>query len=251
MWALLLCWSLRAASMDATIAVAANFRDAATSIAEYLESISDHRYQVVSGSTGKLASQIIAGAPFDVLMAADQRRPSLLIERGLAVPDTLSTYAVGELGLWWPNASTPLTVAALATLPPHRVCIANPAIAPYGEAARAVLSRAGFDESWLQGLVRVDNVNAVAGMVASAQVTAGFIARASVTLSERHAGIEIDEQDVIWLQDYPPIKQDLVLLTRANDNPAARFWVVQLQDPAVRQLIRAHGYQLLSELVAP
>ena len=69
---------------EARIAVAANFRDTAEAIAARLEAESPHRYEVIAGSTGKLASQILNGAPYDVFMAADRQRPQLLVDRGLA-----------------------------------------------------------------------------------------------------------------------------------------------------------------------
>ena len=59
------------------------------------------------GSTGKLASQIINGAPFDVLMAADRARPQRLVEEGYAVAGSQRMYALGELGLWWPGPPQP------------------------------------------------------------------------------------------------------------------------------------------------
>ena len=74
---------------EARIAVAANFRDTALAIAQQLEATSVHRYEIISGSTGKLAAQIINGAPFDVLMAADVQRPRELERRGLIVAESL------------------------------------------------------------------------------------------------------------------------------------------------------------------
>ena len=85
----------------ARIAVAANFRDTAEAIARHLEARSDYRYDIIVGSTGKLASQIINGAPFDVLMAADRIRPQRLVDEGYAVAGSQRTYALGQLGLWW------------------------------------------------------------------------------------------------------------------------------------------------------
>ena len=243
----LVTYSAPALSMDATIAVAANFRETASAIAQQLEAISDHRYQVISGSTGKLVSQIIAGAPYDILMAADQRRPGLLVERGLVMPGSLRTYAIGELGLWWPNATGPVSIQALFELSPDRVGIANPAIAPYGEAAIAVLARSGADPEWVEGMVRVDNVNLVAGMVAAGQIAAGFVARASVHEGARHGGVNISEEDVMWLSDHPEIRQDMVQLARAGRNAAAAFWVEQLKSPEIRAVIKSRGYQLPAE----
>ena len=77
----------------ARIAVAANFRDTAEAIALHLEAHSDYHYDIIVGSTGKLASQVINGAPFDVLMAADRARPQRLVEEGYAVAGAQRTYA--------------------------------------------------------------------------------------------------------------------------------------------------------------
>ena len=77
-------WSGSSAfAAEARIAVAANFRDTAEAIAARLEAESPHRYQVIAGSTGKLASQILNGAPYDVFMAADRRRPQMLVDLSL------------------------------------------------------------------------------------------------------------------------------------------------------------------------
>jgi DNA-binding transcriptional MocR family regulator len=54
----------------------------------------------------------------------------------------------------------------------------------------------------------------------------------------------MDETEILWLSDHEPIHQALVLLGRAQHNSAARFWVEQIDHPAIRELIRADGYQL-------
>ena len=136
---------------EARIAVAANFRDTAEAIAARLEAESPHRYQIIASSTGKLASQILNGAPFDVFMAADRRRPQQLVERGLASAEFQQTYAVGVLGLWWPGGARTPALDALATHDPRSVCMANPAFAPYGEAAWAMLQNAGLEASYRSG----------------------------------------------------------------------------------------------------
>ena len=230
---------------DARIAVAANFRDTAEAIALHLEARSDYRYDIIVGSTGKLASQVINGAPFDVLMAADRARPQRLVEEGFAVAGSQRTYAQGQLGLWWPEAGQPVAVSDLSTLSPREICLANPALAPYGSAALAVLRAAGFSETVLAALVRVDNVNLVTAMVAQRQVRAGFIARSALVVAAKRDAVEMDETEILWLSDHEPIDQALVLLDRAQDNPAAHFWVEQMDHPAIRDLIRADGYQLL------
>lgn len=229
---------------EARIAVAANFRDTAEAIATRLEADSPHRYEVIAGSTGKLASQILNGAPFDVFMAADRQRPQQLVDRGLAAAASQQIYAVGELGLWWPSSAGTPTLKALASLEPRSVCMANPAFAPYGEAAWAMLQNAGLEASWLEGVVRVDNVNLVAGLIAQGHARAGFVARSSLIAGKRQGTVVADDEEVLWFAEQAPIDQAMVLLTRAERNVAARHWVKQMQAAPIRELIQRDGYRL-------
>ena len=229
---------------EARIAVAANFRDTAEAIATRLEADSPHRYEVIAGSTGKLASQILNGAPFDVFMAADRQRPQQLVDRGLAAAASQQIYAVGELGLWWPSSAGTPTLKALASLEPRSVCMANPAFAPYGEAAWAMLQNAGLEASWLEGVVRVDNVNLVAGLIAQGHARAGFVARSSLIAGKRQGTVVADDEEVLWFAEQAPIDQAMVLLTRAKRNVAARHWVKQMQAAPIRELIQRDGYRL-------
>ena len=249
----LLCWLLLASILlsgrsafaaDARIAVAANFRNTAEAIATRLEAESPHRYEVISGSTGKLANQILNGAPFDVFMAADRRRPQQLVDRGLALAGSEQIYAVGELGLWWPKLSGTAAIDALAALEPRSVCMANPAFAPYGEAAWAMLQNAGLEASWLEGVVRVDNVNLVAGLVAQGHARAGFVARSSLIAGKRQGTVLADDEEVLWFAEQAPVDQAMVLLTRAQSNVAAQHWVRQMQAAPIRELIQRDGYRL-------
>ena len=231
---------------DARIAVAANFRDTALMVARYLEADSPHRYDIIAGSTGKLASQIINGAPFDVLMAADLDRPQQLMKRGLAVPGSYLIYAVGELGLWWPDASVPVTVNALRDLDARSVCIANPAFAPYGKAAWRVLNNADLEAEWLNNIVRVDNISLVTGLVAQGQAKAGFVARSAVIAGARQGSLKADPDDLLWFSGDAGIEQALVVMERARDNAAVQYWIEQIQTSAVRELIRRDGYDQIA-----
>ena len=229
---------------EARIAVASNFRDTALAIAEHLETNSSHRYQIISGSTGKLASQIINGAPFDIFMAADQQRPRELESRGLVVAGSVMPYALGELGLWWPGAPSALNVAQLAELPAGQVCIANPAFAPYGEAAMTILKAVPLDANWLGGLIRVDNINLVTAWVATGQARAGFVARSAMIAAQRKGEAVVVPDEVMWLDEHPPIAQAMAVMKRAAENPAAAFWVRQLRSAPVQAMLVQDGYRL-------
>ena len=241
------CLSQGVESAEARIAVAANFRNTALAVAEELQRVSPHHYEIIAGSTGKLASQILNGAPFDIFMAADRGRPQQLVDRGVAVAGSQQIYAVGELGLWWPGVSGTPAVGALANLQPRSVCIANPAFAPYGEAAWHSLARADISAVWREGILRVDNINLVTGLVAQGHVSAGFVARSSLISGMRNGSVKANESEVLWLASDAELDQMMVLLTRGENNPAAQFWVDQIQTPSVRELIRRDGYRFPGE----
>ena len=244
LWA---CLSQGVESAEARIAVAANFRNTALVIAEALQRVSPHRYEIIAGSTGKLASQILNGAPYDIFMAADRDRPQQLVDRGAAVAGSQQIYAVGELGLWWPGVSGTPALTALANLEPRSVCIANPAFAPYGEAAWHSLARADISAVWREGILRVDNINLVTGLVAQGHVSAGFVARSSLIAGVRNGSVRVNESEVLWLAGDAALDQMMVLLTRGENNPAAQFWLDQMQTRSVRELIRQDGYRFPGE----
>src|SRR5688500_2677238 len=84
------------------IAVASNF---AGTLEELVETYQAERDDIlmISGGTGKLASQIVEGAPFDVFLSGDDKTLRLLVREGKALGDTEFTYAIGKLALWSAN----------------------------------------------------------------------------------------------------------------------------------------------------
>ena len=82
------------------VAVASNFLPTARALAPAFEAATGHRLRLSAGSTGKLYAQITAGAPYDILLAADAERPALLARDGHGVADSRFTYAIGRLVLW-------------------------------------------------------------------------------------------------------------------------------------------------------
>ena len=85
---------------EVQVAVAANFARAFQQISAGFTAATGHTVVTVVGATGKFHTQIKAGAPFDVLLAADDETPQKLIDEGLAVPGSAFTYAIGRLALW-------------------------------------------------------------------------------------------------------------------------------------------------------
>lgn len=230
-----------AAAEEALIAVAANFSEVMERLEADFERESGHELTVTIGSTGKLYAQVTHGAPFDVLLAADQERPMRLESEGLAVAGSRFTYAVGRLTLWSPEQGR-VGSDGRATLRAgdfRSLSLANPALAPYGVAAKETLEQLGLWTTLETKLVMGENIGQAHALVASGNAELGFVAL-SYVLSPRnqHPGSRWDVPDRL----YTPIRQDAVLLPRAANNPAARAFLSFLQSEDVRKLIESYGY---------
>jgi molybdate transport system substrate-binding protein len=230
-----------AAADEVRAAVAANFAGAVRRIAPAFERETGHRLIASFASTGTLYTQIRNGAPYDVFLAADERRPALLERDGDAVPGTRFTYALGRLALWSATPGLAGQGAALLERGDFRaLAIANPVTAPYGAAAQQVLEHLGLWQRLQPRLVRGENIAQAYAFVASGNAPLGFVALAQV---QDAAPAPAD----IWLPPpdwYQPIVQQAVLLRRGAANPAARDWLAYLRKPAARATLIALGYAL-------
>lgn len=224
---------------EATVAVAANAAEVVETLAAEFERETGHRVTVTVGSTGKLYAQILHGAPFDVFLAADQERPRLLVEQGLAVEDSRRTYAIGRLVLWSSDPSAAVDDDVLKRGSFRRLAIANPDLAPYGAAARETLRTLGLWESLRPKIVLGENVGQAFAMAASGNAELGFVSLSSV-LSPRSGreGSYWEIPEHLHMR----IRQDSVLLDRARDNPAARDFHEFLETPAALKIIESFGF---------
>ncbi len=82
------------------VAVAANFTAPFNKIVAEFEKETGHKVVASFGSTGKFYAQIKNGAPFEVLLAADDETPAKLVKEGAAVAGSPFSYAIGKLVLW-------------------------------------------------------------------------------------------------------------------------------------------------------
>ncbi len=225
----------------ATIAVAANFAEVMERIEADFEADRGDVLKVTTGSTGQLYAQISHGAPYDVLLAADQRRPKLLVKGGLAVKGSRFSYAIGRLALW---SAEPERIhgdgsSVLRSGDFRRLAIANPDLAPYGAAAVQVLRALDVYDALSARLVLGENVSQTYAMVASGNAELGLVALSYVdSPRSAHRGSRWEVPQSL----YEPIRQDAVLLSRAEDNSTARDLLAYLRRPDVEALIRGFGY---------
>lgn len=233
--------SMPLAAQEISIAVAANFTDATRDIVPLFEKATGHKVRVSFGSTGKLYSQIENGAPFEVFLAADSKRPQKAEAEGLAIKGSRFTYAMGKLVLWslqsgrFDNAETWLNKANFAHL-----AIANPKTAPYGLAAQQVMEHLGMWDNLRSKVVRGDSISQTFQFVASGNAEVGFVAMSQVRAWKESKGTLWD----IPQNYYAPIEQQAVLLKRGEGRAAAKAFLEFLKGAEARKVITGYGYDV-------
>jgi molybdate transport system substrate-binding protein len=227
--------SVNVSAGEVKLAVAANFTAAMRMLAQEFETASGHKTLISYGSTGKLYTQILHNAPFDLFLAADQERPKRLQEKQLA--DNRFTYAIGKLVLWSSDSQRDVSEVALRQGDFDRIALANPKTAPYGAAAINVMQQLGVDQTLMSKRIQGDSIAQTYQFVATSNVEMGFVALSQVVLHDS------GNSWVIPQTFYEPIRQDVVLLQRGKNNPAAIAFLEFLKSDTAQRLIQSHGYK--------
>jgi molybdate transport system substrate-binding protein len=225
---------------EVVVAVAANFAGPLAKIGEGFTAATGHTLKVSAGSTGKFHSQIVAGAPFEVLIAADDETPKKLIADGLAVAGSNFTYAIGKLVLW---SAQPGYVddqgAVLATGRFAHLANANPKLAPYGQAGAEVLKARGLTDAIAPRLVTAESIAQAYQFIATGNAELGFVALSQVAAPGKPV------TGSYWLVPtslYGEIRQDAVLLKTGEKNPAAAALLAYLKSAPTQAVIQSFGY---------
>lgn len=227
---------------EVSVAVAANFAAPMKVIAEDFERASGHKVSLSFGATGQLYAQIRNGAPFAILLSADDHTPARLENEGLGMPGSRFTYAIGRLVLW---SKTPGMVdpegKILMSGSFRRIAVANPKLAPYGNAAIETLQRLGVLDAVRPKFVEGANVGQTFQFVSSGNASLGFVAMSQVY---EHGKLKEGSAWIVPPQLHSVIRQDAILLRPGNGNPAADALLKYLRGPNARATIRAYGYDL-------
>jgi molybdate transport system substrate-binding protein len=227
---------------EVQVAVAANFAPPFQKIAAGFEAATGHKAVAIVGSTGKFYAQIKAGAPFEVLLAADDETPRKLVDEGLAVKGQTFTYATGKLVLW--SAKPDGADARGEVLKKggfQHLAIANPRLAPYGAAAVETLKALGLYDSLLTRIVQGESIGQAHQFVATGNAELGFVALSQVAPPDKLA---MGSMWVVPARLYTPILQDAALLNKGADKAAAQALLGYLRGDAAKAVIKSYGYGL-------
>jgi len=238
-WGLLFALlSLQVTADEVRVAVASNFLSTLKALQPVYEQQSSHRLVISSGSTGKLYAQIVNGAPYDVLLAADSYHPEQLEQLGHVVPGSRFVYAIGQLVLWSSEANEPISQSSLEQYS-GRVALANPRTAPYGAAAQAVMDKLGVTQQVKR--IKGESVGQAFQFTATGNVGYGFVAWSQVLNP-----LNRFNRDYYWKipeSFYSPLAQEVAALKQSQNNPSATVFLEFLKSPDARKIITSNGYR--------
>jgi len=227
---------------DVQVAVAANFTAPMQKIAAEFAKDTGHKAVLAFGATGKFYAQIVNGAPFDVLLAADDETPARLETEHRTVPGTRFTYATGKLVLWSAQDGVVDNQGqVLKTGDYAHLAIANPKTAPYGAAAIETLTKLNLLDRVLGKLVQGENIAQAYQFVSTGNARLGFVALSQVYRDGRFTS---GSGWIVPANLHGPIRQDAVILARGGANPAAQALEGYLKSNKAKEIIRSYGYAL-------
>lgn len=221
------------------IATAANMQFAMKELVQKFTSTSGIECEAIFSSSGKLASQIMEGAPFDVFVSADTVYPTTLFNNGFTV-EKPEIYAQGKLVLWSMEENITPSIDLLTSDKIKHIAIANPDLAPYGSASIEVLRHFGLYEKIREKLVIGESISQTNQFIISGASEIGFTAK-SVVLSTQMSGkgkwIDIDPGL------YSPISQGAVIIRDHEKNlDKSRKFIDFLISDEAKDILNNFGY---------
>ncbi len=225
------------------VAVAANAQTLIKKLQADFNKKTGIKLEVIIGASGKLTTQIMNGAPYDVFLSADTEFPDQLFAKGFGLQEP-KIYALGSLIICgniknnlqnWKNILSDPKIGKIA--------IANPKTAPYGKAAEEALKYFHLNEKAISKLVYGESILQVNTYIQTDVVSLGFT-------TESFLYENVDQSRLKWARidpkSYQAIKQGAILLTYAKKgqlNEATRFYTY-LSSASAQQIIRKSGYHL-------
>jgi molybdate transport system substrate-binding protein len=194
------------------------------------------------GSTGQLTQQIEQGAPVDLLAAANVSFVEDLERQNLILPDTKALYAQGRITLWTRSDSSLKLdrIEDLAKPEVHRIAIANPEHAPYGDAARQALQSAGIWDRVSARLVFGENISQTLQYAETGNVDAAIVAL-SLSVTSKGRWVLISEQL------HKPLNQALAVTRSTRHEAEARRFASFINSTQGRLVMRKYGFILPGE----
>ncbi|MYN13234.1 molybdate ABC transporter substrate-binding protein [Pusillimonas sp. TS35] len=228
-----------ASAQDLVVAAASSLTNAFTEIGQQFERA--HRGVKVLNSfsaSGKLAAQVIEGAPVDVFASADATAMDKAEQQGSIDTATRRDFVRNEVVLIVPadNPRSIQSVADLSRAGVTRVALGNPASVPVGRYAKAALEKDGNWPAVEKVQVLGQNVRQVLDYVARGEVDAGFVFATD-------AAVRRDAVKVVQKLTSPvPVLYPIALVRREGRNPLAADYLDYVQSPQGHEILAKYGF---------
>lgn len=232
-----------AADNPVVVAAAADLQYALTDVAARFTAETGVQTRLIFGSSGNLTRQAEQGAPFEILLSADESYILRLTAEGLT-HDAGVPYAEGRIALFAGKRS-PLRAdagldglrAALNAGTIEHFAIANPEHAPYGLAARQALQASGLWERMRPVLVMGENIGQTMQFAATGAAEGAIVALSLVQAPQARGRGTFA---VLPSALHAPLLQRMALLNPAT--PSAGRLYGYLQSPATRAVLAGYGF---------
>ncbi|MCS6839946.1 MAG: molybdate ABC transporter substrate-binding protein [Roseiflexus sp.] len=236
-----------ASSSELVVAAAADLTPAFREMGELFEERTGIKVVFNFGSTGQLAQQIERGAPFDLFYAANKSFIEDLNRKGLVISDTMEVYAQGRITLWTRSDSLlqPERVEDLADPAYRRIAIANPEHAPYGQAAKEALARAGVWEAVQPRLVFGENVAQALTLADTGNVDVALVAL-SLSIQSNGNWVLIPAE---LHPDHPLLQMAAAVAGTPREQEARRFMAF-VNSAEGHAIMKKYGFVLPGEIVS-
>jgi molybdate transport system substrate-binding protein len=234
------CCRAQTAPREVHVLAAADLQPVLPPLAAAFEHASGIKLVMSFGSSATLATQILNGDPADLFLAADASFPERIVAANLADTSEPVPYARGALVLWVRKDSPlqPLTMNTLRDGKFAALAIANPDHAPYGRAAVAALTWMKLFDQLKPKIVQAENIAQAAQFVESGNAQLGLI---SLTSASTPHMTEIGSFVRVPREAYPEIRQDAVVMKKAQHNADAHAFLDWLRSAAVQESLPKYG----------
>lgn len=220
--------------------------------AEFEKSNPGSRPAFVHAASGLLASQIEAGAPFDIFLSADALLVDSLAASKRVDGKSRFAYARGSLSAWVakaqpeaaaakPAATFPLAILKEARY--KRIAIANPEHAPYGRLAMDAIARAGIEAAVKKKLVLGTNGAHAVRLAASGEVDAALIPT-SFTKAEAKELAAHGKTFPLEKNAAAPLVQEGAIVSATKRRPDAERFARFLRSDVAKAVLRDAGYDV-------
>jgi molybdate transport system substrate-binding protein len=221
------------------VAAAANLRFVMEEIKKQYEVETSLLVDITFGSSGTLTQQILNGAAIDLFFAADVDFPKKIADAGFASGE-VKTYIYGKLALWSLTQDVSKGLKIVTQKGIHKIAIADPKKAPYGESAVELLKKQGLYNKIADKIVWGDNISQAAQFAFSGNAELGFIALSLALAPDMQSK---GKYYVFPADICPPLEQACVLIKGAN--PDAKKFLDYVMNEKCAALWVKYGYELV------